>query len=126
MVLYGGDELNVLTDRVIGQAYAVWNELGYGFLEKVYENALAHTLRVERIAVETQKPITVCFRGEVVGEYVADILVAKVVLVELKSCKALSDIHKAQCLNYLKATWLKTCLLINFGLEGVQIKRSRK
>lgn len=126
MVLYGGDELNALTERIIGHAYSVWNELGYGFLEKVYENALEITLRSDGIAVETQKPITVRFQGQVVGEYFADLLVEEVVLIELKSCNALSDAHKAQCLNYLKATGLKTCLLMNFGPDGVQVKRFRK
>ncbi|MFN3166540.1 MAG: GxxExxY protein [Phycisphaeraceae bacterium] len=126
MALLGGEELNALTERIIGHAYVVWNELGFGFLEKVYENALAFSLRSDGIAVETQKPIAVQFRGQVVGEYVADALVQAVVLLELKSCKVITEAHKAQCLNYLKATGLKTCLLINFGPEGVQIKRFRK
>lgn len=126
MALLGGDELNELTERVIGHAYAVWNELGYGFLEKVYENALLYALRADQLSVEAQKPVSVYFRGQPIGEYFADLLVEEVLLIELKSCQTLSESHKAQCLNYLKATGLKTCLLINFGPEGVKIKRLRK
>jgi GxxExxY protein len=126
MALLGGEELNALTEQVIGHSYAVWNELGFGFLEKVYENALALSLRSDGISVQTQKSIAVQFRGHVVGEYIADALVQDVVLLELKSCKAITEAHKAQCLNYLKATGLHTCLLINFGSDGVQIKRFRK
>ncbi len=115
--------LNEITETIIGCAYAVANTLGCGFLEKVYENALALELRAAGLSVEQQKPIQVLYRRSVVGEYVADLLVENCVLVELKAVKELDDIHLAQCLNYLKATGLKVCLLINFGSPKVQVRR---
>ena len=126
MGLDGGEQLNELTQRVIGHAYSVWNELGYGFLEKVYENALVIALADDGMKVESQKPISVHFRNQAVGEYIVDLLVADEVLIELKAAKEISEVHKAQLLNYLKATGLKTGLLLNFGPEGVQVKRFRK
>jgi GxxExxY protein len=101
----------------------VANALGPGFLEKVYENALAHELRCAGLAVEQQKSLKVYYRDIVVGEYMADLLVEGLVVVELKAVRAFDDIHLAQCLNYLKATGLKVGLLINFGTRKVQIKR---
>ena len=115
-----GDEL---TETIIGCAYAVANTLGHGFLEKVYENALAHELRKKGLHVEQQYPLTVQYDGIVVGEYLSDLLVDGKVLVELKATKQIEDFHKAQCINYLKATGLSTCLLINFGTPRIQVKR---
>jgi GxxExxY protein len=115
--------LNSVTERIIGCCYRVGNVLGSGFLEKVYENALAHELRKSGIAVEQQKPITVRYDGIVVGEYVADLLVANLVLVELKVVKRFDEIHLAQCLNYLRATGFAVCLLINFGAPKVEVRR---
>ena len=115
--------MDEITERVIGCAYTVANTLGTGFLEKVYENALAYELRKAGYAVQQQSSIQVCYGDVVVGEYVADILVESSVLVELKAMKGLDDIHTAQCLNYLKATGLQVCLLINFGGRRVQVKR---
>jgi GxxExxY protein len=115
--------LNEITERVIGCAYVVSNALGHGFLEKVYENALAHELRKARLAVEQQKIIKIRYDDIVVGDYVGDLLVEGVVLVELKAVKILDEVHTAQCLNYLKATGLKICLLFNFGTPRVQLKR---
>jgi GxxExxY protein len=115
--------LNAITERVIGCAYVVANTLGNGFLEKVYENALAHELRKAGLPVEQQRSIKVQYDGVVVGDYVADLLVSDAVLVELKAVKALDDMHVAQCLNYLKATRLKVCLLFNFGTAKVQLRR---
>jgi GxxExxY protein len=115
--------LNEITERVIGCTYVVSNALGHGFLEKVYENALAHELRKARLAVEQQKIIKIRYDGIVVGDYVADLLVEGVVLVELKAVKILDEVHIAQCLNYLKATGLKICLTFNFGTPRVQLKR---
>ena len=112
-----------LTSRIIGCAYRVANELGSGFLEKVYENALAHELRKAGFKVVQQHGIEVHYDGVKVGDYVADLLVDGYVLVELKACKDLDDVHLAQCLNYLKATGLKVCLLMNFGRPKVQIRR---
>lgn len=116
-------DINQITERIIGSAYTVSNELGNGFLEKVYENALAHELRKSHLAVSTQHALKVMYDGAIVGEYFADLLVANCVLVELKAVKALDDIHMAQCLNYLKTTGLGVCLLINFGTPKVQVKR---
>jgi GxxExxY protein len=114
---------DALTESIIGCAYAVANALGNGFLEKVYENALAHELRKKGLKVEQQCSIPVHYDEIIVGEYLADLLVEGMVLVELKAVKAIEDIHKAQCLHYLKATGQQTCLLINFGTAKIQIKR---
>jgi GxxExxY protein len=89
---------------------------------KVYESALAHELRKSGLAVQQQKHVCVIYDGIVVGDYAADLLVQESVVVELKTAKALEDIHIAQCLNYLKATGLNVCLLISFGSPRVQIK----
>jgi len=115
--------LNQITEQIIGCAYTVGNQLGCGFLEKVYENALAHELRKAGLVVAQQQPITVRYDGVVVGDYIADLLVAECVMVELKAVKALDDVHLAQCLNYLKATGLQVCLLINFGNPKVEVRR---
>ncbi|MEN6450057.1 MAG: GxxExxY protein [Thermoguttaceae bacterium] len=117
------DRLNELTERIIGCAYAVSNGLGAGFLEKVYENALAHELRKSGLHTDQQQPIKVTYDGTVVGDYLADLLVENSVIVELKAAKALDDIHFAQCINYLKATGMTVCLLINFGRPKIEIKR---
>ncbi|KAF0220410.1 MAG: hypothetical protein FD174_1311 [Geobacteraceae bacterium] len=112
-----------ITERIIGCAYKVANTLGAGFLEKVYENAMAHELRKERLEVGQQSPVTVYYDGIVAGEYVADLIVESVILVELKAVKTLDSIHLAQCMNYLKATGLSVCLLINFGSPRIEVKR---
>jgi len=117
------EELNRMTEQVIGGAFTVSNELGSGFLEKVYENAMAHELSKAGIRVEQQYPIQVYYDGIVVGNYVADLLVEDCVLVELKTIKALGNVEMAQCLNYLKATDLRVCLLLNFGRPRVEVKR---
>jgi GxxExxY protein len=115
--------LNEITEIIIKCVYRVANSLGNIFLEKVYENALAHDLRKTRFLVEQQKGIQVRYDGVVVGDYMADILVQNTVLVELKAVKTLDNIHVAQCLNYLKATGFKVCLLLNFGTPRLQIRR---
>ncbi len=112
-----------LTEIIIGCAYTVANTLGNGFLEKVYENALAHELRKRGLRIEQQKLMPVYYDQVVVGEYFADLLVEGSVIVELKTTRHIEDIHQAQCINYLKATGLTICLLINFGPPKVQIKR---
>ena len=96
-----------LTQRVIGSAFTVYNTLGYGFLEKVYENALVHELRKAGLHITQQKPFPVFYDGINVGDYVADLLVGDSLIVELKSAKAIDDSHIAQCLNYLKAARLR-------------------
>jgi GxxExxY protein len=118
-------ELNALTERIIGCAIKVSNTLGCGFLEKVYENALVHELRKNGLTVEAQRPINVMYDGVVVGEFFADILVVDVVILELKATKEHDDIFTAQCLNYLKATGKPICLLLNFGKPRLDIKRYR-
>jgi GxxExxY protein len=95
--------LNALTETIIGCEFRVANVLGVGFLEKVYENALAHELRKTGLAVEQQKPIDVWYDGVVVGVYVADLFVESLIPVELKAAKGIDDIHLAQALNQLKA-----------------------
>jgi len=114
---------NAITEKVIGCAYTVANTLGVGFLEKVYENALAHELTKTGLEFTQQDPVEVMYDGICVGEYIPDLVVERNVLVELKAAKALDDIHVALCLNYLKATSLNICLLINFGTPKIQIKR---
>jgi GxxExxY protein len=118
-----GVDMDKLSERIIGCAYAVSNGLGAGFLEKVYENALAHELRKSGLRVEQQHGLSVEYDGIIVGEYAADLLVESCVLVELKAVKELDDIHLAQCLNYLKATGLSLCLLINFGKPKADVRR---
>lgn len=114
---------DALTEKIIGAAYSVANILGFGFLEKVYENALAVELKALGMKVEQQKPVSVFYKGVNVGDYIADLLVEDSVLIELKSVKNLSDIHKSQLLNYLVATNKSVGLLINFGSPRIEIKR---
>jgi len=116
-------ELNELSGRVIGCAFTVLNTLGAGFLEKVYENALAHEMRAIGLAVVQQRGVKVHYNDVLVGKYFADLLVEDVLLVELKTVKALDDAHRMQCTNYLKATGLQLCLLLNFGNPRLEIKR---
>ena len=99
------------------------NILGSGFLEKIYENALTLELRKNGLKVKQQHGIQVRYDGVVVGEFAADLLVEDKVILELKVTKALDDIHMAQCLNYLKATDLTVCLLVNFGQPKAEIRR---
>jgi GxxExxY protein len=115
--------IDTVTQKIIGCAFTVSNKLGCGFLEKVYENALCIELRKSGLSVAQQKVTQIKYDGAIVGEYTADIVVAESVLVELKAVKLLDDIHSAQCLNYLKATGISICLLINFGRPRVEIKR---
>jgi len=101
----------------------VHNALGSGFLEKVYENALIIALRKRELRCQQQAPIKVYYEGQVVGDYSADILVDDVVIIELKTVSALSDIHRAQAINYLRATGLHLVLLINFGEPKLEWER---
>lgn len=117
------EALNPITEKIIGSAYTVSNILGVGFLEKVYENALAHELRKSGFRVRQQHPIQIKYDGVIVGEYTADLFVEDCVLVELKTAKTLDDSHQAQCINYLKATGIRLCVLLNFGTSRVGIRR---
>jgi GxxExxY protein len=116
-------EINRVTERIINCVYRVGNTLGSGFLEKVYENALVIELRQNSLQVTQQHSVNVFYNGSLVGDYVADLLVEDQVIVELKAVKILDEVHSAQCMNYLKASGLKVCLLVNFGKPRVDIKR---
>ncbi len=108
-----------LTNKIIAAFYKVYNTLGYGFLEKVYENALAHELRQQGLDIRQQMPIKVYYDGQVVGEYVADLCVEGCVIVEIKAAESLCPEHEAQLLNYLRATEIEVGLLCNFGPQPV-------
>ncbi|MEA5459057.1 GxxExxY protein [Arcicella sp. LKC2W] len=111
-----------ITDEIINAFYFVYNELGYGFLEKVYQNSLYLELMSRGFKVEPQKQIKVFFQGKQVGDYYADMVVNELVILELKSSNGLEEKHEAQLLNYLKATAMEVGLLLNFGLKP-QIRR---
>jgi len=118
-----GAVLNPLSKRIIGCGLRVAGTLGNGFLEKVYENALAHELRKAGLIVEQQRGITVMYDGVMVGEYFIDLLVEASILIELKTVAELSGAHRAQCLNYLRATGMHLCLLMNFGRPRLEVRR---
>jgi GxxExxY protein len=115
--------LDEVTRKIIGAAYRVCSALGPGFLEKVYENALAHELRTSGLRVEQQRPIHVRYNGEIVGAYVTDLLVDECVVLEIKAVAGLERMHHSQCVNYLRATGLRVCLLLNFGRPNLELKR---
>ena len=104
-----------ITDQILRGFYEVYNELGRGFLESAYENALAVVLRESGLSVETQQELIVRLHGQVVGNFRADIVVERKVLLELKAVRHLDAVHEAQLLNYLKATGIEVGLLLNFG-----------
>ncbi len=112
-----------LTREILSACFEVAAELGAGFLEGVYERALLVVLQQRGFHVESQVPLKVLFRGEPVGEFYADLLVDKKVVVELKAVKALLPEHQAQVINYLKATALDTGLLVNFGTPRLEYRR---
>ncbi|MDO8585941.1 MAG: GxxExxY protein [Armatimonadota bacterium] len=115
--------MNEISEEIIGCCFKVSNTLGSGFLEKVYENALAHELRKCGRIVEQKKSVIVRYDGQIIGEYFADLLVDRCVLIELKAVDFLAESHTAQCLNYLRATELKLGLVVNFGRPKVEVKR---
>ena len=114
-----------LTEKIIGAAFEVHKQLGSGFLEKVYENAMAMVRElVERgLRPETQHPIPVAYKGHLVGSYFADILVDGSIICEIKAIETLLPIHETQLLHYLKATGIPVGLLLNFGTARVQVRR---
>ena len=112
----GEGGVNLLSKRIIGCAHTLLHALGTGFLE-------VHELRKSGLAVSQQHPMLVRYDGIVVGDYTVDLLVEQTILVELKVAKVIDEIHRAQCLNYLKATGLHLCLLLNFGKPRLEIKR---
>lgn len=112
-----------LTGRILEAAFVVHNTLGAGFLEKVYENALLLELRSNGISCQSQHSLQVKYKGAIVGDYQADILVEGRVLLELKACSNLDAVHEAQILNYLRAGGLKVGLLLNFARPKLQYRR---
>ena len=117
------EQLNRLSAQVIGAAQRVSSVLGCGFLEKVYENALVVEVRSRGMAVQQQSGIAVRYHREIVGEYFADLLVEDRIIVELKAVRALDNIHEAQCMNYLRASGLPLCLLMNFARPRLHVRR---
>jgi GxxExxY protein len=115
-----------LTDKVLGACFEVARELGAGFLESVYEKALIVALRQKGLHIEAQVPLKVKFRGVIVGEFFADILVENKLIIELKSVSAIRPEHQAQVINYLKATDIRIGLLINFGNPKLEYRRVYK
>jgi GxxExxY protein len=112
-----------ITGQVIKAFYEVYNTLGYGFFERVYENALRIELKQQGVKVVQQSPIKVYYKKQLAGKFYADLLVEKKVIVELKTTEALTQAHEAQLLNYLKATRMPVGLLLNFGLTKPKVKR---
>ena len=116
-------QINEITDKIIGCAYTVSNVLGAGFLEKVYENAMNIGLHKTGLLIEKQKPISVFYETQIVGDYFADFCIENLVIVELKAVKSIETNHEAQLMNYLRACNLRCGLIINFGTSKIGIKR---
>ena len=112
-----------ITDRIIACAFDVYNKLGFGFSEKVYENAMMVKLQQRNLTAIQQAPISVHFEGHIVGEYFIDIFIDNKILLELKAVSLLSKFHEVQLVNYLKATGVKVGLLINFGVKLKIVRR---
>jgi len=115
-----------LTEKIIGCAYRVHNAMGFGFLESVYEKCLMMELQKLGLKAESQKSITVHYEGRVVGQFVADVVVEEVVIVELKSVRQIAVSHEVQLVNYLVATGKPVGLLLNFAEKKVEVKRKVK
>ncbi len=120
------DRVNGITGRIIGCAITVSKELGPGYLESVYENALVLELRRAELEADPQQELVVLYKGEPVGDFRADVVVENVVLLELKAARAIEDVHIAQALNYLKTTGMRYALILNFGTPKLGIKRLRR
>lgn len=116
-------DLDATTERILGCAFKVSTGLGLGFLERLYENALVIELERAGLRVARQHPLAVWYDGIQIGHFVVDLLVEEQVLLELKAVKALEDFHLAQALNYLRASCLPACLLLNFGGPKLEIRR---
>lgn len=115
-----------ITEKIIGCCYTVYNKMGFGFLESVYEKCLLIELGKAGLKFQNQNPINVFYDGKPVGQFVADIVIEDAIIVELKSVQQLAKVHEAQLVNYLVATDMPVGLLINFGEEKVQVKRKVK
>ncbi len=116
-------EYQGLTETIIGCAYRVYNKMGFGFLEGVYEKCLLIELKKSDLDAESQKPITVYYDNEIVGEFVADIVVNDTIILELKSVRRIVKAHEVQLVNYLVATGKEVGLILNFGEIKVEVKR---
>ena len=112
-----------ITSKILAACFEVINELGSGFLESVYEKALIIALKQSGVRATSQAPLGVFFRGENVGDFIADLIVEDKVIVEIKAVKALAPEHQAQLINYLKVTHIKVGLLVNFGRPKLEYKR---
>ena len=112
-----------LSYEIIGIAMKIYNDLGYGFLEKVYENALKNEIEELGLKVKQQYPIKVIYNDKIIGDYIADLLIEDKIIIELKTIEKLSKVHEAQILNYLKATKIRVRLLINFSLNKLEFKK---
>ena len=112
-----------LTEAIIGSAFEVANVLGAGFLEKLFERALIRELALRGVCAKAQVSFPVCYKGQYLGEYVADLVIEEKVIVELKCVDRFAHQHLAQCINYLKASRLRVALLINFQNPKVEWKR---
>ena len=112
-----------LTKSIIGIYYNVYNELGFGFLEKVYHKALLIELKNNGYKIDSEKKVNVYYKNEIVGEYIPDIIINDSVIVELKCVEYLSDVHENQLLNYLKATDCEVGLILNFGKDPQFIRK---
>ena len=119
-------EYKAVTKTIIGCAYIVYNKMGFGFLESVYEKCMLIELCKAGLNAESQKPITVYYDGEIVGQFVADIIVDDTIILELKSVRRIVKAHEVQLVNYLVATGKPVGLLLNFGESKVEIKRKIK
>ncbi len=119
-------EYKELTEKIIGCAYRVYNKMGFGFLESVYEKCMLIELRKAGLNAESQKPITVYYEDEIVGEFVADIIVNDTIILELKSLRRIIRAHEVQLVNYLVATGKPAGLILNFGESKVDVKRKVK
>ena len=119
-------KIDELTQKIIGCAFSVYNKMGFGYLESVYEKCIAIEFEKENINSEFQKPIKVYYEDINVGDFIADIFVENAIIVELKSVTRLNKIHEAQLVNYLVATNIDNGLLINFGEQKVEVKRKFK
>ena len=119
-------EYKELTEKIIGCAYCVYNAMGFGFLESVCEKCMLIELRKAGLEAESQKPITVYYENESVGDFVADIIVNDTIILELKSVRRIIEPHEVQLVNYLVATGKPVGLILNFGERKVEIKRKIK
>ena len=116
-------EFEDITHKIIGAAYRVFNQLGFGFLESVYQKALIIELTKQSLKVESEKPLSVFYEDQVVGDFIVDLFIENSVVVELKSLQNLAKSHEVQLVNYLNGLKKEIGLLINFGPSGVDVKR---